>query len=74
MLDKGIIEPALTEWASTHVFASNKDGTLCFCVDYRKLNVNTLRDSYPLPRMDRFLDSLGDASIFSTLNASSSYR
>ena len=50
-----------------------KDNTLRFCVDYRKLNKVTQGDSYPLPRMDECIDSLGDATIFTTLDCSSGY-
>jgi hypothetical protein len=44
-----------------------------FCIDYRMLNTVTVRDSYPLPRMDECIDSLGDASVFSTLDCNSGY-
>jgi RNase H-like domain found in reverse transcriptase/Reverse transcriptase (RNA-dependent DNA polymerase) len=44
-----------------------------FCIDYRRLNALTVRDSYPLPRMDECIDSLGDARIFSTLDCNSGY-
>ena len=67
------IEPTSTEWASPVVFVPKKDGTMRFCVDYRKQNAVTVRDSYPLPRMDEFIDSLGDATVFTTLDCSSRY-
>ena len=73
MLDKGVIEPANTEWTSPIVFVPKPDGTLRFCVDYRRLNAMTIRDSYPIPRMDEFIDSLGDAVIFTTLDCNSGY-
>ena len=73
MLDKGIIEPATSEWASPIVLVPKKDGQLRFCVDYRKLNEQTIADAYPLPRMDDCIDSLGDASIFTTLDCNSGY-
>ena len=55
------------------MFAPKKDGTLRFCVDYRRLNAITVRDSHPILRMDECIDSLGDARIVSTLNANSGY-
>jgi hypothetical protein len=72
-LRDGVIEPAQSEWASPVVFAPKADGTLRFCVDYRRLNLATVKDSYPIPRMDECIDSLGDASIFSTLDCNAGY-
>ena len=69
VMDQDVIEPAMSEWASPVVFAPKKDGTTRFCVDYRRLNAVTKPDVYPLPRMDDCLDSLGDAMIFTTLDA-----
>ena len=50
-----------------------KDDTYQFCVDYRKLNGITLKDAYPLPRVDETLESLGGACYFSTLDLASGY-
>lgn len=68
------IEPAKTQWASPVILAPNKDGTLRFCVDYRKLNVGTTSDSYPSPRMDECIESLGDAQAFSFVDEKSANR
>ena len=73
MLEKGVIEPATTDWASPIVFVPKADGSLRFCVDYRRLNAMTVRDSYPIPRMDECIDSLGSATVFSTLDCNSGY-
>jgi hypothetical protein len=64
MLKAEVIEPATSEWASPIVLVAKPDGSTRFCVDYRKLNAITVRDSYPLPRMYECIDSLGDAKIF----------
>ena len=72
-LDAGVIEPTVSEWGAPVLFVPKKDGRLRFCVDYRKLNDMTLKDSYPLPRMDDCIDSLGNAKFFTTLDAYSGY-
>ena len=68
MLANDIIEPAMSPWASNVVIIRKKDGTFRFCVDYRRLNDITRKDSYPLPRIDDCLSSLGGACYFSTLD------
>ena len=55
-LEAGVIEPSNSEWADPVLFVPKKDGRLRFCVDYRKVNEMTLKDSYPLPRMDDCID------------------
>ncbi|CAN8073109.1 unnamed protein product [Agarophyton chilense] len=67
------VPPNQSEWASPIVLVAKKDGSVRFCVDYRKLNAVTKRDSYPIPRMDDCLDSLGEAVVFTTLDANSGY-
>ena len=73
MLDAGVIEPANSEWASPVVLAPNPDGSLRFCVNYRKLNSLTVKDTYPLPRMDECIDSMGEAQFVTALDANSGY-
>ena len=73
MLEKKIIRPSASPWTSPIVLVKKKDGSLRFCVDYRKLNALTKRDSYPLPRIDDTLDTLADARIFSALDLASGY-
>ena len=73
MLEAGVIEPAQSEWESPVLLVPKPDGSMGFCVDYRKLNAVTVKDTYPLPRMDECLDSLGDTKVFSALDAISGY-
>jgi Reverse transcriptase (RNA-dependent DNA polymerase) len=73
MLKAEVIEPATSEWASPIVLVAKPDGSTLFCVDYRPLNAATVRDSYPLPRMDECINSLGEAKIFTTLDCNSGY-
>ena len=68
------ITPSQSEWASNIVIVKKKDGSLRFCVDYRQLNERTVKDSYPLPRIDDCLDCLGGANWFLTMDLRSGYH
>ena len=73
MLEKGIIEPSKSPWASNIVLVRKKDGKTRFCVDYRMLNDVTAKDAYPLPRVDECLDSLSGAKWISSMDLSSGF-
>ena len=73
MLEAKVIEPAQSEWANQVILVPKQDEKIRFRVDYRKLNALEVKDTYPLPRMDAFLDLLGHAKVFSTLNCNSGY-
>ena len=59
MLEAGIMEPSSSEWAAPIVLVKKKDGTLRFCLDYRRLNAVSRVYPYPMPRIDELLDRLG---------------
>jgi hypothetical protein len=73
MLENDIIRPSSSPWASPIVLVTKKDGSIRFCVDYRKLNAITKGDVYPLPRIDETLDSISDAKWFSTMDLAAGY-
>jgi hypothetical protein len=73
MLDKDIIKPSASPWASPIVLVQKKDGTVRLCVDYHKVNSVTRKDAYPLPRIDDTLDTLAGSCWFSTLDLVSGY-
>ena len=73
MLDQDIVQPTSSPWASPIVLVKKKDGSMRFCVDYRRLNSITKLDVYPLPRIDETLDVLAGARFFTTLDLASGY-
>ena len=68
MLEKGVIEPSHSPWASPIVLVAKKDGSTHFCIDYCKLNAVTKPDVFPLPRIDDCIDILEGAKYFLTLD------
>jgi len=74
MLKAGVIKPSCSPWTSNLVVVAKKDGSLRFCVDYRKLNSVMRRDAYPLPRIDECLDTLSGSRYFSAFDLRSSYH
>ena len=73
MLDRGVIEPSDSPWSSPIVLVSKKDGSTRFCIDYRKLNEVTVKDAYPIPRVDDCLDSLSGSKWFNCMDLCSGF-
>ena len=73
MRKMGIIEPSNSEWSSPVVLVPKKDGTLRFCMDFRKVNAISSVDPYPMPRIDTLIDRLGSARYLTTLDLSKGY-
>ncbi len=73
MLELGVIEESHSDWASPIVLVPKTDGSVRFCVDYRKVNAVSKFDAYPMPRVDELLDRLGSARFYSTLDLTKGY-
>lgn len=73
LLASDLIQPSTSPWSSPVVLVRKKDGTIRFCIDYRKRYKITTRDMYPLPRLDHTIDSLAAMLYFSTMDCVSGY-
>ena len=73
MLRMGAIRKSNSPWASAVVLVRKKDGTLRFCIDLRKLNERTVKDTYSLPRIEDSLDVLNGSCIFTSIDLKSGY-
>ena len=72
-LEAGVIRSSSSPWAAPTVLARNSDGSVCWCIDYRKLNDRCVKDAYPLQKISMCLDSLGGTRYFTTLDLQSGY-
>ncbi|XP_064459039.1 uncharacterized protein LOC135369375 [Ornithodoros turicata] len=70
MIETGAVRPSRSPWAFPVVLAPKKDGTARLCMDYRRLNEVTVRDSYPFPSIDSIMYTLGSARVFTILDCS----
>jgi len=74
MIDKGFIRPSASPWGAPVLFVKKKDGSMRLCIDYRELNKVTIKNRYPLPRIDDLFDQLKGACVFSKIDLRSGYH
>ena len=68
LIEKGFICPSVSPWGAPVLFVKKKDGTLRLCIDYQLLNQVTIKNKYPLPRIDDLFDQLKLAGVFSKID------
>ncbi|KAL0537454.1 hypothetical protein IC582_026432 [Cucumis melo] len=74
LLDKGFIRPSVSPWGAPVLFVKKKDGSMRLCIDYRELNKVTVKNRYPLPRIDDLFDQLQGATVLSKIDLRSGYH
>ena len=74
LLDKNCIQSSVPPWGALVLFVKKKDDTFRICIDYRQLNKMTIKNKYPLPRIDYLFDQIGGARIFSKIYVTSGYH
>ena len=73
VLDAGVVRPSNSPWCNAVVLVRKKDGSLCFCIDFRRLKALTVKDSHPLPHICETLESLAGAAHYSTFDLNSGF-
>ena len=73
-MDKGFIHPSYSPWGAPVLFVKKKDDMLRICIDYRELNKATIKNKYPLPRINELFNQLKWAFVFSKIDLRSGYH
>jgi hypothetical protein len=74
LLDRGFIRPSVSPWGAPVLYVKKKDGTMRLCIDYQELNRITIKNKYPLPRIEDLFDQLKEAKVFSKIDLRSGYH
>src|SRR5262249_20834922 len=74
LMDQGFVRPSVSPWGAPVLFVKKKDGSMRLCINYRELNRVTIKNKYPLPRIDDLFDQLRGAKIFSRIDLKSGYH
>ncbi|GKE32914.1 putative reverse transcriptase domain-containing protein, partial [Tanacetum coccineum] len=74
LLEKGFIRPSASPWGAPVLFVKKKDGSFRMCIDYRELNKLTIKNRYPLPRIDDLFDQLQGSNVYSKIDLRSGYH
>jgi hypothetical protein len=74
LLDLGLIHPSVSPWGAPVIFIRKKDGLWRLCIDYRQLNKATIKNQYPLPRIDDLFDQMKGVTVFSKIDLRSGYH
>jgi hypothetical protein len=74
LVDKGWVRPSVSPYGAPVLFVKKKDGALRMCIDYRAVNKQTIKNRYPLPKIDQLLDTLQGSTCFSSLDLHSGYH
>ena len=73
-MDLGLIRPSVSPWGAPIIFVRKKDGSWRLCIDYRQLNKATVKNQYPLRRIDDLFDQMKGATVFSKIDLRSGYH
>ena len=74
LLEKGLIRPSISPWGTSILFAKKKDKSIQLCIDYKQLNRVTVKNQYPLPRIDDLFDQLRGAQVYSKIDLRIGYH